>query len=132
MPRFAEHAVIGIGTGALFGLVVQASRRTTTPTVIDPVHLSICGLAGFLGGCVPDKLEPANRAVGPNHRGVFHSVWFLALMLKGAHHCAMIEPDGELERWCVDVTGAFCAGVSSHLIADSSTKRGLNFVCKKF
>ena len=132
MPGFAEHAVMGSGAGALFSLAVQDARQTSVPVGLDPVHVGVCAVAGFLGSCVPDKLEPASRMIGPNHRGVFHSMWFLALTIKGAHYFATLKPDNEVERWLADVAGAFCAGVSSHLIADLSTSRGLNFAGKGF
>jgi membrane-bound metal-dependent hydrolase YbcI (DUF457 family) len=132
MPRFAEHAVLGSGAGLIFSLVVQGARQAPAPVAIDPVHTGVCAVAGFLGSCVPDKLEPASRVVGPNHRGAFHSMWFLALTLKGAHYFATLKTDSEVERWLADVAGAFCAGVSSHLVADLSTSRGLNFVDKGF
>lgn len=132
MPRFAEHAVLGSGAGVLFSLVVQDARQAVVPEAIDPVHMGVCAVAGSLGSCVPDRLEPASRLVGPNHRGAFHSMWFLALTVKGAHYFATLETDDEVERWLADIAGAFCAGVSSHLIADLSTSRGLNFVDKGF
>lgn len=132
MPRFKEHAVIGTTVGALFSLVTQSSRQAGEPYSIDPMHVSACALAGFLGGCVPDVVEPANRMVGPNHRGAFHSFWLLALMMKGAHHFATLNAENEADRWLADIAGAACAGVSSHLIADSTTSRGLNLICKEF
>lgn len=132
MPRFAEHAVLGSGAGVLFSLVVQDARRVTVPGEVDLVHTGVCAVAGFLGSCVPDKLEPASRIVGPNHRGAFHSMSFLALTGKWAHYFATLKTDNEVERWLADIAGAFCAGMSSHLLADLSTSRGLNFAGKGF
>lgn len=59
-------------------------------------------------------------------------MWFLALPVKGAHYFARLRTDNEVERWLADIAGAFCAGVSSRLIADLSTSRGLNFADKGF
>jgi membrane-bound metal-dependent hydrolase YbcI (DUF457 family) len=116
----------------LFSLVVQDERQAEVPVAMDPVHTGVCAVAGFLGSCVPDRLEPASRLVGPNHRGAFHSMWFLALSVKGAHYFATLKTDNEVERWIADIAGAFFAGVSSHLIADLFTSRGLNFADKGF
>jgi membrane-bound metal-dependent hydrolase YbcI (DUF457 family) len=132
MPRFAEHALLGTGAGIFYSLAVQDSRQASPSAAIDPTHTCVCAFAGFLGSCVPDQLEPADRSVGPCHRGAFHSMWFLAMMVKGAHHFATMKTQSELERWLADIAGAFCAGLSSHLIADFSTSRGLNFACKGF
>ncbi|MDX2187159.1 MAG: metal-dependent hydrolase [Opitutaceae bacterium] len=132
MPRYAEHAVLGSGAGVLFSLVVQDARQAAVPVAMDPVHTGVCAVAGFLGSCVPDRLEPASRLVGPNHRGAFHSLWVLALSVKGAHYFATLKTDSEVERWIADIAGAFCAGVSSHLIADLFTSQGLNFADKGF
>ena len=132
MPRFAEHSIIGGGTGALYSLAVQQSRQTTAHPQIDPVHTLACAFAGFLGSCVPDKLEPADRDTGPNHRGAIHSGSFLALMAEAIRYFATLETKSEFMRWLADLAGAFCAGVTSHLVADSFTPRGLNLAVKGF
>lgn len=132
MPRFAEHSIIGGGTGAFYSLAVQQFRQTTAQPQIDPVHTVACAFAGFLGSCLPDKLEPADRCTGPNHRGVIHSASFLALMAEAVRYFATLETKSKFMRWLADLAGAFCAGVSSHLVADLSTPRGLNFAVKGF
>ena len=132
MPRFADHAALGAGAGLLFSLVVQDRRRSAAAASVDPLHAGVCAFAGFLGSCVPDLLEPANRFVGPNHRGAFHSLLVLALSINGVSCHATVKTECGLERWLADIAGAFCAGVGSHLVADLMTARGLNFAAKGF
>ena len=132
MPRFAEHSVIGVGTGALYSLVVQHSRQTTAQLQIAPMHLIGCAIAGFLGSCLPDKLEPADQSTGPNHRGAVHSASLLALMVEAVRYFATLETKSEFMRLLADLAGAFCAGLSSHLVADLFTPRGLNLAVKGF
>lgn len=135
MPNYATHALLGTGAGAVYSLVVQDSRQADviiSARETNPFHVSMCAFAGFLGGSVPDKLEPADRFTGPNHRGACHSVWALGLALKGAHYFSNVQAKTELERWIADFLGAFCAGIASHLAADMTTPRGLNFAAKGF
>lgn len=99
---------------------------------MDPMHTASCAMAGFLGSCLPDKLEPASPSTGPNHRGAVHSVSFLALTGEVARYLASLEIKSEFLRWLVDLAAAFCAGVGSHLVADQFTPRGLSFAVKGF
>lgn len=132
MPKYPVHAFLGVASGAAYSVAVQAQRSPQGGADFDPVHTGVCAFAGYLGGCLPDKLEPADRATGPNHRGALHSVWLLVFALRGAYRLANMNVENDFQRWAADIAGAFCAGVSSHLLADLTTARGLNFVCKEF
>ena len=135
MPNYATHALLGTGVGAVYSCVIQDNRQVqagTSQRETNPFHVGMCAFAGFLGSCVPDKLEPADRAIGPNHRGSCHSLWALGLAIKGAYYFSQQQTKTELERWVADFLGAFCAGIASHLAADMTTARGLNFAAKGF
>jgi membrane-bound metal-dependent hydrolase YbcI (DUF457 family) len=132
MPRFADHAVLGAGAGLLYSLVVQERRQSAAAASVDPLHAGVCAFAGFVGSCLPDVLEPASKFVGPNHRGAVHSLLVLALSIKGVSCLATVRLESDCEQWFSDIAGAFCAGVGSHLVADLTTARGLNFAAKGF
>src|SRR4051812_39582043 len=72
MPRRRTHAVVGTAIGGAAGLLTA----NTLPEQHKAVHVAFALLGGFVGGQLPDAIEPA---LSPNHRGAFHSVGALSL-----------------------------------------------------
>jgi membrane-bound metal-dependent hydrolase YbcI (DUF457 family) len=77
------------------------------------------GLLGAAGGVAPDELEPATS---PNHREFFHSVSLGAL---GAAWVKRVMDDPTVPQATNDMLAAFAAGYGGHLLADSTTPKGL-------
>jgi len=86
----------------------------------DPFVVSILGV---IGGALPDKIEPAS--IGPHHRQFFHSLVTLGAVGYGVYKAYKWEPETEWEKFLR--IGAIMLGVgyASHLIADSTTPKGL-------
>ena len=79
-----------------------------------------------LGGMLPDLLEPASR--GPHHRQFCHSVVAFGAVGYGVYRAYKWEPQTELNK-CLRIAAIMIGvGYISHLIADSSTPRGLPII----
>lgn len=79
-----------------------------------------------LGGMLPGLLEPASR--GPHHRQLCHSVAAFCAVGYGVYKTYKWEPQTELEKCLRTATIMIGVGYLSHLIADSSTPRGLPII----
>jgi len=86
----------------------------------DPFVVSILGV---IGGALPDKIEPAS--IGPHHRQFFHSLVTLGAVGYGVYKAYKWEPETDLGK-CLRVAAMMLGvGYASHLIADSTTPKGL-------
>lgn len=80
------------------------------------------GMVGALAATIPDKLEPATN---PNHRELFHSYLFLVGTLATELHILK----GEQAKYLLKLLSlAAAGGYSSHLLADSFTKKSLPLI----
>ncbi len=79
-----------------------------------------------LGGMLPDLLEPASR--GPHHRQFCHSVVAFGAVGYGVYRTYKWEPQAEWEKGLRIAAIMIGVGYLSHLIADSSTPRGLPII----
>lgn len=118
MPNRETHAELGILAGAGIYLLSKKSQKEI-PTQRGVLTSSLIGLSL---GILPDLLEPATN---PNHRKFCHSGTFLLILLVGAkkiYENPNIKPE---------VKQALLAGVasySSHLLADSTTPKGIPLI----
>lgn len=135
MPNHKTHLVIGAGAGAAYSIGIQALRKKCNPSIpeeFNPLHVVACSVAGALGACIPDRLEPASRAVGPNHRCKFHSVAAGALALTYVIKATACQVEHPIGRLALDVVCAIYVGYTSHLIADALTPKGIGLLHKRF
>ena len=133
MPRAKTHAIISTGVGIAYSLAVQSRRRKLDPSLPpgnNPLHIFACTVASIVGGCAPDIFEPASRAVGPNHRGPFHSMVAGFGVVGGSYVLGTSPSASAGEQWLCDIIGAFYAGYASHLAADFCTPKSLHFFNK--
>ncbi len=122
MPNATTHLILGGATGATVNIAFQIARMTSkTDTKFDWGELLLCTAAGGAAGLIPDLLEPATT---PNHRGFFHSITaavLVAYLISGRHTA----------KWSVATLALFSAagfGYLSHLVADATTPKSINFV----
>lgn len=119
MPRFTQHLMLGLATGAAVNAACQWCEQQVDPNrKFDWGELALCSLAGGVGGVVPDLLEPADH---PGHRQFFHSLAMAGLV-------AYAASGGHRLRWTrlprlLAATAA--AGYLSHVLADSATPRSI-------
>ena len=144
MPNGATHARVG----AASGVAVAAYRARTAP--MDQLIAEAVGglIGGWVGGVLPDLLEPATS---PNHRKLAHSAaaggaLTFARIAEWQATCraaadaaairALSHPLGSRDReraqWDVllwrllaGVLVGLVAGYASHLVLDAGTPKGL-------
>ncbi len=145
MPRRSVHLAAGVLCGAGLALLTTGGLpdRDRVPELLG------AGLAGALGGLLPDILEPASA--GPHHRALAHSLvaafglsrvdWLgqvRALRAQAdqlhaaaaADGCPVAERDRLIGRaWCTHLAAGLLlgavAGYGSHLALDAGTPKGL-------
>ena len=119
------------------------------------MHIAFALLGGFVGGQLPDVIEPA---ASPNHRGAFHSVGALGLTgsawfadwqancharAKGCEERAAAPYLTDAERsgerlkafWWRALAGfivGIIAGYASHLALDFTSPRGLPLLTQAY
>lgn len=147
MPNRATHAKVGAAVGA----TVAVYRARSAP-VNHVIAEGVGGLlGGWVGGVLPDVLEPATS---PNHRRFAHSVvaggtltfarlaeWQATCRTSAdrAAEVAILHPADSPERSQAELSALFwrflagalvglVAGYASHLILDATTTRGLPFI----
>ena len=151
MPRRRTHTVVGTALGGAAGLIT-ASRL---PEEHRPIHVAFALFGGFVGGQLPDVIEPA---LSPNHRGAFHSVGALGLTgftwlanwqadcharakgcdeRAGGTHLTDAQRSDELFKafWWRALAGfsvGIIAGYASHLALDATSPRGLPLLGQRF
>lgn len=79
MPGRRVHKALGASTGAVWALH-NARGETGGNQVLEALGGAV---AGALGGCMPDLLEPATS---PNHRSTCHSVAITAALGIGQYN----------------------------------------------
>jgi membrane-bound metal-dependent hydrolase YbcI (DUF457 family) len=144
MPNRSTHAWVGVavGVGMAATRVAHLPRSQALPEVIGAMT------GGFLGGILPDVLEPATS---PNHRKMAHSLiaaggLTLARVTETQATCrrradsleqqALYLPQGcpqrnhaefvaMLWRLLAGMILGLVGGYASHLLLDATTSRGL-------
>lgn len=115
MPNRDAHALLGGLTG-LASYCLYETSEGRKPTLLGAV-LSAAG--GAAAGVLPDVFEPADN---PNHRSTMHSVSLLGVGAIGVKRY-IERPDVSLNaKRAAVVLGS---GYASHLVADSTTPKGL-------
>jgi len=118
----SAHKTIGAFTG-IATLVAIDNHPDKQSIVHNPV---IATSLATLGGMLPDKFEPAS--LGPHHRQFCHSFVSMGLVGYGVYRAYKWEPQTELDK-CLRIAAIMIGvGYISHLIADSSTPRGLPII----
>ncbi len=116
MARFGTHATVGVLVSG--GIAVYDSHREKGE--IDFEILLAGSAGGFLGGILPDLLDPASD---PNHRKFFHAILPTAITLMKSDFAGIEDPRAR----------AFLKGLLwsyvSHLIVDLGSPKGLPLVC---
>jgi len=110
-----KHMVIGALLG--FGGYLSYKYLKNEPPSLVGTLMSLLG--GAFAGLLPDLLEPANS---PNHRSFFHSVALLLLLTYGNFKIWQNESLDENQKIALSLISA---AYSSHLVADSTTAKGL-------
>jgi membrane-bound metal-dependent hydrolase YbcI (DUF457 family) len=147
MPGRKVHGLVGLAAGG----AMAAYRAPEAPRPEQVVETLGGIVGGYLGGLVPDGLEPA---LHPNHRGIAHSLAALGCLglvrlselqaqcRTNAEICirrkSVHAADGperqkaEFEalawRFVAGLIVGFTVGYASHLVLDAGTKRGLPLV----
>jgi len=115
MQTRLEHFLIGALAGlGIYGLYKRLKEET--PTLQGALGSMV---VGGLVGLAPDVIEPATN---PNHRSFFHSAVLLFLLGYGnlkAWQSSQLSEDQKL--FVLILSAAY----GSHLISDSTTKKGL-------
>lgn len=144
MPNRATHEVVGAASGAAFTLL----RAGTSPTPQAASEVLGGTFGGWLGGLLPDVLEPATS---PNHRELAHSLvaggtLTFARLAEWQAKCraeakccearafafalgsdARRSAEWEILGWrfLAGLLVGLVAGYASHLILDAGTAKGL-------
>ena len=119
MPNFKQHVVTGLAVGATLNALTQWTDRRDDPGKrFDWGEFFLCSSAAGLGATLPDFLEPADS---PNHRGFFHSIALVVLIV-----CLL--SNGWTGRFSTLLRRAlfmFGAGYISHILLDATTPRSV-------
>lgn len=144
MPNQATHEVVGAASGAAFTLL----RVSDAPTPHAFAEVLGGAVGGWVGGLLPDVLEPATT---PNHRKLAHSVvvggaltlarlaeWQAAcrtearscvaralVLAVGSDARHRAERDALVWRFLAGILAGLVAGYASHLLLDAGTAKGL-------
>lgn len=147
MPRRSTHAIAGIGAG----VVTAAIRAKDLPEDCKLAELVGGAVGGWLGGVLPDVIEPATT---PNHRNVAHSVaagggLTLAKVAdaqakcreQAAFYAERVRTAGLTDadrshaqlmmlawHFIAGAAAAFVAGYASHLTLDALTKKSIPLI----
>ena len=116
MPRRYQHIIIGASTAVAANILMQL--RESEDQKIDPTEVLLAGFFGVLGGVLPDIIEPA---INPNHRGFYHSY----LTMGGVGYSVAGKHTEKWSRLSRSVIVSLGVGYISHLVADSTTPKGL-------
>jgi membrane-bound metal-dependent hydrolase YbcI (DUF457 family) len=121
MPGWKTHMILGAATGATINIAMQTCRMAVDPKPeFSWGELILCTVTAGGAAMLPDLLEPANS---PNHRAFFHSVACAALVayaITGKH-------TGKWPAIVTLIVGAAGVGYLSHLAADATTPKSINF-----
>ena len=130
MPNFETHLKTGILTGLINAagktLLKEIQKVQQNPNQeIDWLRITrnsaLGGIAGGIGGSLPDTLEPADN---PHHRKFFHSKMVAVSVGTGMYY----NEKSELNEDAKIVISSAGYGYISHLLLDSQTPRGLPII----
>jgi len=113
-----KHMLIG----ALAALGVYVGYKCVKGEKLTLKGIVVAPLLGIFGGYIPDLLEPA---MNPNHRGSFHSVTLLAILVYVEYK---ITTTDKLTTEQKSLLLSLITAYQSHLLADSTTKKGLPII----
>jgi membrane-bound metal-dependent hydrolase YbcI (DUF457 family) len=146
MPSRKQHAQIGMISGG--GYAFYRARNAPADHALAETVGGILG--GYIGGLLPDLLEPATSSY---HRDIAHSVaaggllhfvkvaeWE-AMCRENAARCLSLKPDGtrinpngELQAFLWRVLAGLAIGLvvgyASHLALDATTPRGIPILAR--
>jgi membrane-bound metal-dependent hydrolase YbcI (DUF457 family) len=113
------HLIIGIFVFFMYAYLLHGIHSIT----IGYFVLGFCAV--IVGSILPDILEPATNS---KHRGIFHSWWALKCIvcifgISVAITLVLALP--ESTKGIVFAVSCCALGYSFHLLADSTTRRGL-------
>ena len=110
-----KHMAIGAALG--FGVYLLYKYLKNEPPSLVGTLMSLFG--GAFAGLLPDLLEPATN---PNHRSCFHSVALVLILIYGNYKVWENNDLSEDQKLAVSLIST---AYSSHLVADSTTTKGL-------
>lgn len=110
-----KHMAVGGLVG--FGGYLLYKHLKQEPLSLAGAVLSLLG--GAFVGLLPDLLEPATN---PNHRSFFHSVALVLLLINANRKVWENDNLNEDQKLAMSI---FSAAYGSHLVADSTTTKGL-------
>ena len=126
MPCRENHLKVGALVGAVGGGVYSAVRQYESVKDNPSREFDVAeviwdsakgGAAGAFAGAIPDILEPPAT---PNHRGFFHSVPLLAVIV-----FAVTLLLARSKTALLGLLFSFLVGYGSHLWTDGNTPQGL-------
>jgi membrane-bound metal-dependent hydrolase YbcI (DUF457 family) len=121
MANGKTHLVTGVGMALAADYFWQRERMATDPgTRFDCGEMVFVGFWGGVAAVLADVLEPATS---PHHRGFFHSVCFLLIVLLALATCS-----GTLTVKWQRFIGILAGCYFSHLFLDAITPRGLPWI----
>lgn len=115
MPNRPTHIKGGIATS----LLTHATLCAINKEDITLKDIAAKGFIGFVGGVLPDILEPATS---PNHRKFFHSVLWIGIVGFALYK---LWEHNEIDDDTKKNGTALGASYLSHLAMDSMTPKGL-------
>lgn len=124
MASRRDHQIAGILTACIYEICRLSDRyKHGMPPKGKDIMIGIpkALIAGSLGGCLADILEPA---VHPNHRGFFHSYAIAAILIL---FCIKIKDSKFLESnpQIKSALYSLLLSYGSHLTLDAVTPKGL-------
>ena len=110
-----EHAFLG----GLIGLGSYMLHRLAKQKPVNLFEMVVSTIGGAGAAVLPDILEPATE---PDHRSIFHSATTPALLSRANLDLWADDGLSEDQKLALSVLST---AYNSHLIADSTTKKGL-------
>lgn len=113
--KIEDHEVLG----ALIALANECAykQKKGQPMTLGDIIKSL--VLGGLAGIAPDIIEPATS---PNHRGFFHSVGMLKILVHVQEKTWQAQNLKEEQKQLIS---ALIDAYKSHLLSDSTTTKGL-------
>jgi hypothetical protein len=134
MPNRAEHTrqggIAGCIVACVANVVVQVERkRLNCDYRFNLAELAGTGFigygAGYVGGIMPDVLEPADH---PGHRDICHSAVAGTLVLVGAKK---LNDNPNVSAQVKTLVNTAAAGYLVHLWADGQTPAGIPLITRR-
>ena len=139
MPNRDVHIPVSQTTGVIIAGLFSIDQ--STEVVISRMIGGAFG--GYLGGLMPDKIDPSSN--GPNHRSIGHGIipiggalLFGSKSINSARKWLKDKADSSrhegnllnslLYEFVIGVIDGFISGYLAHLALDSRTPKGLPFI----